>query len=41
MATVMWTIWHRRNQLRVSSIVFPKVQVLQQATEALATFQQS
>ena len=41
MAMLMWTIWHRRNQLRVSSNVFPKAQVLQQASQALATFQQS
>ncbi|XP_030925006.1 uncharacterized protein LOC115952053 [Quercus lobata] len=41
MAMVMWTIWHRRNQLRVSSNVFPKAQVLQQAIQALAMFQQS
>ncbi|XP_050255093.1 uncharacterized protein LOC126700980 [Quercus robur] len=41
MAMVMWTIWHQRNQLRVSSNVFPKAQVLQQATQSLATFQQS
>ena len=24
MAMVMWTIWHRRNQLRVSTSIFPK-----------------
>ena len=41
MAMVMWTIWHWWNQLRVSSNFFPKAQVLQQATQALATFQQS
>ena len=41
MAMVMWMIWHQRNQLRVSSNVFPKAQVLQQATLSLATFQQS
>ena len=38
---VMWTIWHRRNQLRVSSIDFPRSQVIQQATQALSTFQHS
>ena len=41
MAMVMWTIWHRRNQLQVSSNVFPKTQVLQQASQVLTTFQQS
>ena len=41
MAMVMWTIWHRRNQLRVSSNVFPKAQVLQQAMQALVMLQQS
>ena len=38
---VMWTIWHQRNQLRVSSNDFPRSQILQQSTQALATFQQS
>ena len=41
MAMVMWTIWHRHNLLRVSSNAFPRAQVLQQATQSLATFQQS
>ena len=41
MAMVMWTIWYRHNQLRVSLKDFPRSQVLQQATQALATFQQS
>ena len=41
MAMVMWTIWYRRNQLRVSSNDFPRSQVLQQATQSLATFQRS
>nr|POF16846.1 hypothetical protein CFP56_17415 [Quercus suber] len=41
MAMVMWTIWYRRNQLRVRTVDFPKTQVLQQATQALSTFQQS
>ncbi|XP_023876184.1 uncharacterized protein LOC111988631 [Quercus suber] len=41
MAMVLWTIWYRRNQLRVSSNDFPKSQVLQQAIQSLATFQQS
>ena len=41
MAMVMWTIWHRRNQLRVSINDSPKAQVLQRASQALATFQQS
>ena len=40
-AMVMWTIWHRRNQLRVRTSVFPKAQILEQASQALATFQQS
>ncbi|XP_075645797.1 uncharacterized protein LOC142616950 [Castanea sativa] len=41
MAMVMWTIWHRRNQIRVSTNDFPKAQVLQQASQTLTTFQQS
>ena len=41
MTMVMWTIWHRRNQLRVSSIDFPQSQVIQQAIQALSTFQHS
>ncbi|XP_065637528.1 uncharacterized protein LOC136070886 [Quercus suber] len=41
MVMVMWTIWYRRNQLRVRTVDFPKAQVLQQATQALSTFQQS
>ena len=41
MAMVMWTIWYRRNQLRINSNDFPRSQVLQQATQSLATFQQS
>ena len=38
MAMIMWTIWYRRNQLRVSSNEFPRSQVLQQANQALAAF---
>ena len=38
---MVWMIWHRRNQLRVSSNAFPRAQVLQQATQSLATFHQS
>ena len=30
MALVMWTVWHRRNQLRVNSNALPKAHVLQQ-----------
>ena len=41
MAMVMWTIWYRRNQLQVSLNDSLKAQVLQQASQALATFQQS
>nr|POF25515.1 hypothetical protein CFP56_39117 [Quercus suber] len=41
MAMVMWTIWHRRNQIRVSTSDFPKAQVLEQASQTLTTFQQS
>ena len=41
MAMVMWTIWHRRNQMRTHSSVLPKAQIFQQASQALATFQQS
>ena len=41
MALVMWTVWHRRNQLRVNSNVLPKDQVLQKAMQVLETFQKS
>ena len=41
MAMVMWMIWHQRNQLRVTTSTFPKAQIFQQASNALATFQQN
>ena len=41
MAMVMWTIWHRWNQLRINTSVFPKAQVFQQASQTLVTFQHS
>ncbi|XP_075655236.1 uncharacterized protein LOC142625472 [Castanea sativa] len=41
MAMVMWTIWHRRNQVRTSSKEYPLSQVFHAASEALATFHQA
>ena len=41
MVSMMWTVWHRQNQLRVNSNVLPKAQVLQQAKQVLETFQTS
>ena len=41
MVFVMWTVWHRRNQLRLISNVLPNAQVLQQAKHVLETFQTS
>ncbi|XP_075662751.1 uncharacterized protein LOC142632211 [Castanea sativa] len=38
MAMVMWTVWHRRNQIKVSSQDFPASQVLPQAKQALTDF---
>ena len=35
---VMWTIWYWRNQLRISCKEFPLLQVIPQATQALADF---
>ena len=39
MVSVMWTVWHRRNQLRLNASVLPNDQVLQQAKHVLDTFQ--
>ena len=39
MASVMWTIWHRRNQIRTSTKDYPLTQVIHAASQALATFQ--
>ena len=41
MALVMWTVWHRWNQLRVNSNALPKAHVLQQAKQVLETFRKS
>nr|POE83156.1 hypothetical protein CFP56_66954 [Quercus suber] len=41
MASVMWTVWHRRNQLRVNSNALTKAQVPQQAKLVLEMFQNS
>ena len=41
MASIMWTIWHRRNQVRTSTKDYPLTQVIHAATQALATFQDS
>ena len=34
----MWTIWHRRNQIRTSTKDYPLTQVIHAASQALATF---
>ena len=39
MVSVMWTVWHRRNQLRLNASVLPNDQVLQQAKHVLDIFQ--
>nr|POE69915.1 hypothetical protein CFP56_66809 [Quercus suber] len=41
MASVMWTVWHRQNQLRVNSNALTKAQVPQQAKQVLEMFQNS
>ncbi|XP_075665304.1 uncharacterized protein LOC142634963 [Castanea sativa] len=41
MAMVMWTIWHRRNQVRTLSKDYPLSHILHAASEALATFHQA
>lgn len=38
MAMIMWTLWYRRNQLRVSSKDFPVALVLPQAMQAFSDF---
>lgn len=35
---IMWTLWYRRNQLRVSSKDFPVALVLPQAMQAFSDF---
>ena len=41
MASVMWTIWHRRNQVRTSSKEYLLSQVIPAASQALASFHDS
>ena len=41
MASIMWTIWHRRNQVRTSSKDYLLSQVIHTASQALATFHDS
>ncbi|XP_030958848.1 uncharacterized protein LOC115980769 [Quercus lobata] len=41
MASVMWTIWHCRNQVQTSSKEYPLSQVISAASQALATFHDS
>nr|POE50682.1 putative ribonuclease h protein [Quercus suber] len=41
MASVMWTIWHRRNQIRTSTKDYPLSQVIHAASQALDTFHDS
>lgn len=36
--TVMWTIWYRRNQIRVSNRDFPITQVIPQASQTVSDF---
>lgn len=38
MAMVMWTIWHRRSQVKVGSKDFPILQVVPWAPQALSNF---
>ena len=41
LASVMWTIWHRKNRVRTSPKEFPLAQVAPTATQALEVFQQA
>ena len=41
MASVMWTIWHRRNQIRTSAKDYPLSQVIHAASQVLTTFHDS
>ena len=38
MATILWTVWHRRNQIRTSNKDHPITQVVQNAKQALQDF---
>ena len=37
----MWTLWHRRNKIRTSTLDFPLAQIVPTATQALEVFQQA
>ena len=38
---MMWTLWHRRNRIRTSTLDFPLAQIVPTATQALEVFQQA
>nr|POF21602.1 hypothetical protein CFP56_24727 [Quercus suber] len=41
MVSIMWTIWHRQNQIRTSAKDYPLSQVIHVASQALTTFHDS
>ena len=41
LASIMWTLWHRRNQVRTSSKEYPISLVVATASQALTDFQQA
>ena len=41
LASVMWTLWHRRNRICTSTLDFPLAQIVPTATQALEVFQQA
>ena len=38
---MMWTLWHRRNRIRTSTVDFPLARIVPTATQALEVFQQA
>ena len=38
---MMWTLWHRRNRIRTSTVDFPLAQFVPTVTQALEVFQQA
>ena len=41
LASVMWTLWHRRNRICTLTIDFPLAQIVPTTTQALEVFQQA
>ncbi|XP_075662941.1 uncharacterized protein LOC142632421 [Castanea sativa] len=41
LASIMWTLWHRRNQVRTSTKDYPLTQLAPTALQALTDFQQA